>query len=88
LFLQTGVLFLQFLVLPTSPPVLKPNSNLAWFKTQFRSEPVLSLGLQLVFITEVILKKIDLLVAKLPLLGPYVTTFSTSFALLSTSSWF
>lgn len=33
-FLQGGVLFLQLLVLPASPSVLKPNSDLTRVKTK------------------------------------------------------
>jgi hypothetical protein len=62
-FLQNGVLFLQFLVPPTSPSVLEPNGNLARLKTQFRSEAVLSFRLQLMFISEVRLKLTHLFLA-------------------------
>lgn len=51
--LQGRVLFLQLLVLPSSPSVLKPDGNLTRVKAKLGGEPVLLLRLELMLVTEI-----------------------------------
>lgn len=83
--LQLRVFLLQLLVLPSSPSVLKPDSNLPRIKPQLRGKLVFPLGLQFVLFPKALFKQIHLFFTKLSF--PHnLTCFS--FVLLSSPPLF
>lgn len=82
-FFKVRVLFLQFLVLPTSSSVLEPDGNLSRVETKLHCEPVLPFGLQFVLTPKVLLQKINLLFTQLPLLVGFCAPVFSPFALLN-----
>lgn len=85
--LKIGVLFLQFLSLPTRTSILKPHRNLSRVQTKLQCELVLPFRLKFMFIAEISLKKTNLLYGELSLLGDDGAIFSSSILSISLVPW-